>query len=100
MKWSSFFFEGNMWFGYVDSPDKWVELLETYAEQRMSFSDLMEARECARNEFHPTLPPKFGFAIECDGKRTLGDFFEENGMPGMLFVQAEIQDKIQDKRYQ
>lgn len=88
MQWVPFWFEGNMWFGMVDSPKKWAELIETYSEVKYSVADLMEAKECVRSKLNKACP-KFGFAIECNGTKTLGNFFQENGMPGFIMVGEE-----------
>lgn len=90
MKWVPFHFEGNMWFGMVHGPKEWAELIETYAKQNTTVAELMGARECPRDTVRQKdWPPKYGFAIECDGSKTLGKFFEENGMPGFVMVRDE-----------
>lgn len=89
--WTRFYFEGNLWFGEVEGPKDWKQLLKAYASDGMSAKKLMSARECVRKDDprFPALPPKFGFAIECTGPRTLGEFFEENDLPGVIMVEDE-----------
>lgn len=88
MNWVPFWFEGNMWFGMVESPKEWAEVLDAYVKVNYNLADLMGAKECTGSENSKKVP-KFGFAIECRGDRTLGKFFEENGMPGVVMVKEE-----------
>jgi hypothetical protein len=88
MNWIPFKFEGNMWFGLVASPKEWAELLDAYVKVNYNLADLMSAKECIR-EAKEGRVPKYGFAIECDGEKTLGKFFEENGMPGVVMIKDE-----------
>lgn len=89
MKWTPFWFEGNQWFKMVNGPEDWAKLMAAHAKVGVSVDRLMRVRECVRGPMDKDLPPKFGFASECCDKRTLGEFFKENGMPGVIIVRDE-----------
>jgi hypothetical protein len=79
--WTRFWFESNRFFNYVNSPEDWEKVKAAFADpewQPTSTVDelLDKAKVCPREG----KPPKYGFAIECDGDKTLREFFAENGM--------------------
>ncbi|HUW90040.1 MAG TPA: hypothetical protein VMV43_05920 [Candidatus Nanopelagicaceae bacterium] len=76
MAWKKFWFEGNRYFGLVDSPEKWEDLKETYKDNFCE--DLKGLFSAKRDESSDT--DKFGFRSECRGRETLGEFFKKNGM--------------------
>lgn len=82
--WVSFYFDGNLAFGIVDSPEEWERIKQAYRDApggHATPADLLTARNCPRARGLP----KFGFVVECDGPQTLGDFFSEHGLnPGNL----------------
>lgn len=82
--WKRFWFEGNQFFNWVESPADWEKVKKAYsypgAEQ--STDELLDkCRESDREGREAKgIDPKFGFARECNGKRTLREFFDEHGM--------------------
>ena len=78
-KWTRFWFEGNQYFNYVNGPEDWEKVKTAYSQEgcETSVDEILDkARVCERESG----PPKYGFAIECDGPKTLREFFAENGM--------------------
>jgi hypothetical protein len=71
-KWKPFYFDGNEAWGTIDSPEEWSRIKRAYK------TDLGKARRCgfAKEEGRDI----FGFRAECNGKETLKEFFESNGM--------------------
>ncbi|MBU1179380.1 hypothetical protein KJ885_00360 [Patescibacteria group bacterium] len=84
--WKKFWFEGNLYFGWVKSIDDWRKAVEIYGEHFTPLSRLLEAREAPHetNRY-----PKFGFASECCGKLTLGEWAKQNGMD----LEIELDDE-------
>jgi len=80
--WRRFFFEGNMFFDFIENMDGW-NLLRT-AYPGMTDFQLMDAREATYGGTRPAEErekfPNYGFRWEHDGEKTLRDFFRENGM--------------------
>jgi len=90
MKWIPFYFDGNLWFGVVDSPAKFKELLAAY---KGDLALLLDRAKRAPVEGVAKLPrsyhlgaaartrtgemPNFGFRREhiIDGTQTLGQWF-------------------------
>ena len=61
----SFWFEGNRWFGWVNTQEQFDDLLSVYPDAR-------DAKQSAT--FKGGM--KFGFRMECDGDLTLGDWLD------------------------
>lgn len=81
--WTTFYFDGNMAWGLVDSPAEWERIKEAYRTApggHATPSDLLDAKNCPNRR--EGLPPLFGFVIECNGPQTLREFFAEHGMEG------------------
>ena len=78
-KWKRFWFEGNLYFNWVESLEDWEKVKKIYGEQNYSLEDLVDKTHVCPNS-GPGRDPKYGFAIECSGDHTLRQFFEENGM--------------------
>lgn len=77
--WVTFYFDGNLAFGIVDSPAEWERIKQAYREApggHATPAELLESRNCPRDGGLP----KFGFVVECDGPQTLRDFFVQHGM--------------------
>lgn len=77
--WTTFWFESNQFFDWVKSPEDWEKVKAAYSQPGSLLSvDLLldQAREAAPKGAHP----KFGIRLECDGDKTLREFFAENGM--------------------
>lgn len=72
-KWIPFYFEGNLKYNLVDSPEKWNEVKKTY--NHLTTDELLAVK---RSEYYDK--PYFGWGLECQGKETLQDFFEAEGM--------------------
>lgn len=81
-KWVRFWFEGNQTWGSIEDEEDWNLLLNVYGNTPQNYKELLEAKECDRSDIEKQkgIIPKFGFAIECTGLRTLGEFLKENGM--------------------
>ena len=77
-EWTKFWFEGNMRHGYIENLDDWKKVVEAY-EGHITLDRLLNGARSVTNRA-PDLPPKFGFAIECDGDVTLADWAKEQGM--------------------
>ena len=81
MNWTTFYFDGNLAFGIVDSPAEWDRVKSAYREFKGGCptpAELLDARNC-QDRREGSLP-KFGFVIECNGPQTLREFFSEHGM--------------------
>ncbi len=76
--WEKFWFEGNQYFGWVTSSAEWEKVKQRYAKHAPHV-DLSAAKRCdsANDPFKPIAKRhhKFGFATECKGEETLGEFF-------------------------
>lgn len=78
--WTRFWFEGNRYFSWINGPEDWEKVKAAYSEEdwnpQWTVDEILDkAKVC------PTSPhPKYGFARECDGDKTLREFFAENGM--------------------
>jgi len=76
--WVRFWFEGNRYFEFVSGPNDWLKVLKAYGETGYKTAEeLRRAKRCdsALPHLH-----KFGFAIECSGEETLGEWADKNGM--------------------
>jgi len=73
MKFKRFFFEGNLRWGYMNTPEDVVVLLEDYP-----YEQLRQAQRLRDSENIET--PSFGFYAEYSDKYTLGDWIDENGL--------------------
>lgn len=73
--WTRFWFEGNLFFDWVNNPEDWAKVKTAYAD--WSLDELLDKsrEDPSRAEY-----PKFGLRIECKGDKTLREFFTENGM--------------------
>ncbi len=70
--WETFWFEGNLAWGRIESPEDWERIQVAYIDG----PDLSSAQRFD----NASSGPYFGFASECRGKETLGEFAEKNGM--------------------
>jgi len=68
--WTAFWFEGNMAWGHIDTPEKWEGIKEQYPD-----TDLGRAREFPDANTH-----YYGFRRECRGTKRLHEFFNEHRM--------------------
>ena len=75
--WTPFWFEGNRWFDWVNTPEDWMRLKEMYEckPDSLTMQSILNSQNCPTSN-----KPKFGFAIECNGLETLRQFFEKHGM--------------------
>jgi len=69
MEFKSFYFEGNLMWGHMNTPDDVNALLEVY-----HYEELRRAQRLG----HSTEKPCFGFYHEYNDKYTLGDWIDEN----------------------
>jgi len=72
MNWKTFYFEGNLYFGFIESPEDWEKVKLAYKGTDIN---LLEARVNPISTY-PLI--HFGFYIEYDGKLTLGEWAKEN----------------------
>ncbi|KKR35405.1 MAG: hypothetical protein UT67_C0002G0029 [Candidatus Magasanikbacteria bacterium GW2011_GWA2_40_10] len=91
-KWKVFFFDGNRWFGVVNSPAKFKELLAAYNGDLallLNRAKRAPVKEVAKlpSDYHLGAAkrtrtgemPNFGFRREhINGTQTLGDWLREN----------------------
>ena len=71
--WTRFWFEGNLFFDWINGPKDWQRLRDAYP-------DYSDERLLAAKRFFGASIPNFGFRIEHKGPGTLKDFFKDNGM--------------------
>lgn len=69
-----FYFEGNMYFGLIDSKETFNELMKAYR----GHADISTAR--AYDGSMPMDKPSFGFYSEYRGKQTLGQWMKQNNI--------------------
>jgi hypothetical protein len=79
--WVTFWLETNSTFGLVDSPEKWIQKRKEWNSDAcgsgMHPNDIYDLKSYDKSEGWP----EFGSRREHrDGTRTLGEFFEANGM--------------------
>lgn len=67
-----FWFDGNQWFGFVDTPKKAKDLLKYY-----NYEEIRRAR-CVGKKFDSKLVARFGFYNEYRGDLTLGQWIDKN----------------------
>lgn len=92
-KWIEFFFDGNSWFGVVDSPAVFKQLLTAYKGDLATLLDrahrapveeiqaLPQSYHLGRSKLTRTgAMPNFGFRREHVGKQTLGEWLKENSI--------------------
>ena len=72
--WVPFWFESNLAWGMIHGPEDWQQIKEAYPN-----TDLRTAKEAATYA-QVIRKPYYGFRRECEGPKTLGEFFDENGM--------------------
>ena len=68
--WTKFWFEGNLGWGLIKSSSDWKRIKDSYKDTNLS----------SAKKWGGASIPYFGFAVECRGKETLGEFFKKNGM--------------------
>lgn len=73
MEFKRFYFEGNLRWGYMNTPEDVELLLKDY-----SYKELRHAQRLRDSENAGT--PSFGFYAEYNDKYTLGDWIDENGL--------------------
>ena len=61
----SFRFEANLWFGWVNTPEQFADLLTVYPSAR-------NAKQAPKHRGGM----KFGFRVECNGELTLGEWLD------------------------
>ncbi len=79
MPFRTFHFDCNSGFGIIDSPRKWRWLLSN-TNASYSVPDLLRARLCDPASGIPEDVPHFGFRMENQGTRTLGEWSQAQGM--------------------
>ncbi len=82
MNWTPFHFDGNLWFGEVNTPEDWQDVLKTYeegwheSEEQLRHDLLNKVR---RGPDLPSYMPRFGLYTEYTGQ-TLGEWAESVDM--------------------
>jgi hypothetical protein len=79
MEFKRFYFEGNFWWGYVNSPADLVQLFSAY-----TYEELRKAQRLYNSADYTD--PHFGFYAEYNDKYTLGDWIDENNL-SQYFIQ-------------
>lgn len=72
LRWEPFFFDGNLWFNEVNTPDDWEDCVKTYHGTKVS---LLGAHRCLKYD-----TPRFGFYSEYTDNETLGEWAAKQGM--------------------
>jgi hypothetical protein len=72
--WTAFWFESNQAWGMIHGPGDWQRIKDAYPD-----TDLRTAKESVSYGANVGIP-YYGFRHECQGPKTLGEFFAENGM--------------------
>lgn len=83
-KWITFYFNGNSWFGVVDSLDKFKEMLKAYNDARFTLDHILRARRYTGQWGRPM--PDFSFYPEYAGPQTLGEWLRENKIDPTVLV--------------
>lgn len=76
-EWKTFYFNGNLWFGKVDSLDKFKEMLNAY-EGQLTLDDILQAKRYT-GQFIRDMPD-FGFHPVYTGPQTFGEWLRENNI--------------------
>jgi len=71
-RWKSFWFEGKMAWGQIKNSKDWDKIKTAYSND---LDKLRKAQRCDGSSVD-----YFGFAPECCGFETLGEFADKNGM--------------------
>jgi len=69
-KWTPFWFEGNLAWGKISTAKEWERIKVAYPNM-----DLSKVKNNPRSS-----TPYFGFKSECNGNKTLDEFFKKNCM--------------------
>ena len=77
-KWKSFWFESDLFFEKIHNVDGWKRLRAAYP--KLTDDQLLDARDGSLSLEQSLNEPVYGFKKECDGDKTLRDFFKSNGM--------------------
>jgi hypothetical protein len=80
--WTRFWFEGNHYFHWVNDREDWEKVKAAYNSEwiQLTVDDLLNVRVCTSATEGSRPYHKYGFASECNGDKTLREFFKENGM--------------------
>lgn len=79
-EWITFWFEGNLFFGYVTSSADWQEkVVGPYKDVGIDIKELKRAKTHRCGDGDDGVP-RFGFYSEYFREPTLGDWAEENGI--------------------
>lgn len=79
MEFKKFYFEGNLRWGYMNTPEDVISLLKDY-----SYWDLRKAQRLRDSEDNEI--PSFGFYVEYNDKYTLGNWIDENNLIGYFML--------------
>jgi len=74
--WVAFYFDGNQAWGFINSPQDWLDKIIIPYERESSTDMLLRACRGPNNRKNA---PFFGFVVECKGI-SLGQWAKENGM--------------------
>lgn len=90
-KFIPFTFDGNLYFGDIDSPDDVKKLLTAY-----DYLTIRKAKELGEEYSYRDKDDKksFGFYYEYQGKLTLGEWIDKNKLNGFFDLQLERREKL------
>ena len=76
--WVRFWYESNQYFGWIENPADWEKVKTAYSSPGVTLStdELLDKSRVAPGAPHI----KYGLRRECDGDKTLREFFAENKM--------------------
>jgi len=76
--WTPFYYESNQYFGWIESPTDWEKVKTAYSQRGgiLTTDELLDKSHVAPGAPHI----KYGLRSECDGDKTLREFFTEQGM--------------------
>lgn len=72
--WTLFWFDGNLGFGVISSPEDWERIVTAYSGDLRGLLAAKEDPDTQRGL------PSFGFYLEYNGQRTLGEWAAQQGM--------------------
>ena len=75
-EWSPFYFDGNLYFGCIESREDWQALLAAY---HGDVDVVLRAKWCSWKKTNPPYPA-FGLYGEYTDEPTLGQWADEQGM--------------------
>lgn len=88
-KFIPFYFEGNLYFQYIQTPEDVKELLKAY-----DYKTLRQAKSLGSKKLSKKEKPSFGFYLEYDGLTTLGEWIDINNQGSFFDLKSERKEKL------